>query len=249
MLRGAEEIRDMAVREVMTPRVDVVALAVPVELSQVIHAVKSSGHRAYPVYDEDLDQLIGILFITDLLRAGLGEKRELSALDISRRVREPWCIPESMTILDVLAEMSASHHSLAIILDEFGGVAGLVTWKDLLEPVLGSLHDELDQPEEAEIARVDKRRWLIDGGANVDTVREQLGIPIPEGDYVTLGGYLFDAFGRIPSEGDHVELAGWELKVVEMEKRRVVKVLLSSPSEKGDGPSGKPGPTRGPQDQ
>ncbi len=128
------------------------------------------------------------------------------------------------------------------MVDEYGGVAGMLTVKDLLEPLVGELHDEFDEEEEAHIVRVDAARWLIDGQTNVDDVSERIGIEIPEGEYVTLGGLLFERFGHIPAEGEAVRVGDWDLKVVEMDKRRVAQVLatfvgeqLARPYGDGDG--------------
>ena len=112
-----------------------------------------------------------------------------------------------------------------MVVDEYGGVAGVLTVKDLLEPLVGELQDEFDADEEPTIVRVDARRWLVDGRARVDEVRDELGIDLAEGDYVTLGGFLFDGFGHIPAEGERLTVGDWQFRVVEMDKRRVAKVV------------------------
>ena len=130
-------------------------------------------------------------------------------------------------MLEALAEMRSHRRAVAVVVDEYGGVAGMLTVKDLLEPLVGELHDEFDEEEEAHIVRVDTTRWLIDGQTNVDDVRERIGIEIPEGEYVTLGGLLFERFGHIPAEGEAVRVGDWDLKVVEMDKRRVAQVVAT----------------------
>ena len=224
------EMRDMQVREVMTPRVDVVALSVPLTAEDVIAAVRESGHSCFPVVvDDDLDDLVGVLFVNDLFRAtprrSAGDLSERSSLDISRRIRQPHVVPETRQVLDVLAEMRQQKRAFAVVVDEYGGVAGVLTVKDLIEPLVGQLHDEFDADEGPEIVRVDVNRWLIDGRTSIDEVHERLGIALPEGEYVTIGGYLFDGFGHIPAEGERLSVDGWELRVVELDKRRIAKVL------------------------
>lgn len=293
ILKALADLRDMDVREVMTPRVDVVALSIPVHEEDVARAVRWSGHSAYPVVHDDLDHLVGVLYVTDLFRsrrpdrghpspaatgsqakpvgpepvgrdqagrtgAGGGtagrapSSRELrdtskgdalqptpqpppavpappTPLEISRRFRQPYVLPESRKVLDALSGMRLQRRGFAIVGDEYGGVAGVLTVKDLLEPLVGDLHDELDAPDdEPSFVRVDSSRWLVDGRASIDDVHEQLGIGMPGGQYVTLAGFLLDGFGHIPEEGETLSVDGWELRVVEMEKRRIVKVVASS---------------------
>ena len=235
ILAGLADLRDTTAREVMTPRVDVLGLPIPVRAEDVARAVRESGHSRFPVYDDDLDHLVGVLFVNDLFRAGWevvrtgateGEAADKpSPLDISRRLRQPYLVPESRLVLEVLADMRRDRRAFAVVVDEYGGVAGVLTVKDLLSALVGDLRDEMDAAEEPEIIRVDFARWLVDGGIAVDELSDKLGIELPEGEYVTLGGYLFDAFGHIPEEGERLVRDGWELRVAEMDRRRVAKVV------------------------
>jgi CBS domain containing-hemolysin-like protein len=241
ILSALAELRDTPVREVMTPRVDVVGLPIPVGAEDVARAVRQSGHGAFPVFDDDLDDLVGILYVHDLFRAGweLGSEgptpggQILSSLDISRRLRQPLLVPESRLVLEVLADMRRNRRAFAVVVDEYGGVAGVLTVKDLLSALVGDLRDELDPQEEPDIVRVDTTRWLVDGGIGIDELRDSLGIEVPEGEYVTLGGFLFDAFGHIPEEGESLRRGDWDLRVAEMDKRRVAKVVAARAQPSG----------------
>ncbi len=249
ILVALADLRDTTVREVMTPRVDVVGLPIPVEAADVARAVRETGHSCFPVYDDDLDQMVGILFVNDLFRAGWeldgrtgeddGPDRP-SPLEISRRLRQPYLVPESRLVLDVLADMRHDRRAVAVIVDEYGGMAGILTVKDLLAALVGDLRDEFDPGGEPDVIRVDHTRWLVDGGTSVDDVRAQLGVAVPEGEYVTLGGYLFDAFGHIPAEGERYVHEGWEFRVAEMERRRVAKVVVQGPPGPDDEETGSP---------
>ena len=236
IIEALQDLRDTVVREVMTPRVDVVALSIPLTVESVSKAVRSSGHSCFPVCGEDLDDLIGVLFVNDLFRAGwtvTGAEEGRSSptpIDISRRLRQPFLVPESRLVLDVLAEMRRQRRAFAVVVDEHGGVEGVLTVKDLLGALVGDLPDEFDPDEEPEVVRVDGKRWLVDGRTSVDDLADLLGIDLPEGEYVTLGGYLFDAFGHIPEEGETHDLDGWQLRVSEMDKRRIAKVVVKRTS-------------------
>ena len=242
------DLRDMDVREVMTPRVDVTYLTIPVQAEDIARAVRTSGHSCFPVVHDDLDDLIGILFVNDIFRtnrpdSGAGDEvggaTDPSPLEISRKVRQPYLLPESLGVLEALAEMRKRRRAVAVVVDEYGGVAGMLTVKDLLEPLVGDLHDEFDEVEEAPIVRVDNTRWLIDGQTNVDDVRDRIGIDIPDGEYVTLGGLLFERFGHIPAEGESVRVGDWDMRVVEMDKRRVAQVVATfGTDEPGSTPIG-----------
>jgi CBS domain containing-hemolysin-like protein len=239
------DLHDTVVREVMTPRVDVVALSIPLTVDAVTQAVRESGHSCFPVYGDNLDDLIGVLFVNDLFRAGwqVSGARDPSPsgsldaedgstppltpdpIDISRRLRQPFLVPESHLVLEVLAEMRRQRRAFAVVVDEHGGVEGVLTVKDLLGALVGDLPDEFDPDDEPDVVRVDGSRWLADGRMSVDDVRDRLDINLPEGEYVTLGGFLFDGFGHIPAEGESLDVDGWELLVTEMDKRRIAKVV------------------------
>jgi magnesium and cobalt transporter len=269
ILEALADLRDMDVREVMTPRVDVTYLTIPVHAEDVGRAVRTTGHSCFPVVHDDLDDLIGLLFVNDIFRTGgrsagprdggspsAGERdtTDPSPLEISRKIRPAHLVPETLGVLEALADMRRQRRQVAIVVDEYGGVAGLLTVKDLLEPLVGELRDEFDEEEESEMVRVDNTRWLLDGQTNVDDVRERLGIEIPDGEYVTLGGLLFERFGHIPREGETVRVGDWDLKVVEMDKRRVAQVVATydgatsprSPRGQADAAGSEPGGTGGP---
>jgi CBS domain containing-hemolysin-like protein len=253
IIEALSDLRDTVVREVMTPRVDVVALSIPLTAEAVTRAVRESGHSCFPVYGDNLDDLVGVLYMNDLFRAGWtvagittsidastdelsidatpGSRPAPGPIDISRRLRQPFLVPESHLVLDVLAEMRRQRRAFAVVVDEHGGVEGVITVKDLLSALVGDLPDEFDADDEPDMIRVDQRRWLVDGRMNVDDVRDRLDINLPEGEYVTLGGFLFHGFGHIPTEGETLDVDGWELRVTEMDKRRIAKVVAKRPDE------------------
>ena len=217
----------MTIREVMTPRVDVVALRAPVTADDVARAVRSSGHSRFPVYHDDLDSIDGVLFVKDLFRVN----EDATPAVIARRLRAPFLVPEGSRVLDVLQDMRRKRHAFAVVIDEHGGFEGVLTVKDLVSELVGELPDEFDRQSEEELVRVDGSRWLADGACPVDRLREELSVPVPEGDYVTVGGFLFDRFGHIPREGEELEHEGWQFRVTEMDRRRIAQVVVRAPSD------------------
>lgn len=220
ILAALLRLRTTTAREVMTPRVDVVALPVPVTTAAVAQAVKKSGHSRFPVYQETLDQLVGVLFVKDLFRnGGTG----------SLRLRKPFLVPEGRLVLDLLQEMRQRRRAFAVVVDEYGGVEGVLTIKDLVSELVGELPDEFDREEEADVIRIDSHRWLVGGQVALDRVEQEVGLQLPAGEYVTVGGFLFDRFGRIPAENDEIEHEGWQFRVAEMDRRRIASVVLRAP--------------------
>lgn len=226
--RALGRLRQITARDVMTPRVDVVALAEPVSPEDIARAVRSSGHSRFPVHGESLDDLRGVLFVKDLFRIGETPTTET----IARRLRPPFHVPESALVLDLLTEMRKSRRAFAVVVDEHGGVEGVLTLKDLMGELVGDLRDEFDEHgDEATVARIDDRRWLLDGAVPVDEASEALGIELPEGEYVTIGGMLLDRLGHIPHEGEEIQLSEWRFKVSSMDRHRIEQVVATAPVE------------------
>ncbi len=237
--RGLAALREATARDLMTPRVDVDALPVPVHFADVARAVLRSGHSHFPVYEDDLDRLLGVLFVKDLFhldeaggRGTPGTEDDGNAvpatLDVTGRVRAPYLVPESRSALEILADMRVRRRGFAVVVDEHGGFAGVLTIKDLVSELVGDIRDEFDRSVSPAVVRIDATRFLVDGSCAVGDVRDAVGADIPDGEYVTLGGFLFDAFGHIPTEDEALERGGWSFRVARMDRRRIAKVVLEA---------------------
>lgn len=253
-MSGLRSLREATARELMTPRVDVDALGAPVRLSDVARAVRRSGHSHFPVYEDDLDRLLGVLFVKDLFKiveeaivepdgaAGQGGPTwgAPPGVDVTERVREPYVVPETRSALEILAEMRRRRRGFAVVVDEHGGFAGVLSINDLVGELVGELRDEFDVPASPSVVRLGAGRYLVDGACAVPEAREALGAAIPDGEYVTLGGFLFDLLGHIPEVGEVAEHAGWSYRITRMSRRRVEKVVVQAPSASlGGGRTGK----------
>lgn len=217
------ETANRPVREAMTPRLDIVTLTAPVTSAAVRDAVGATAHSRFLVVSEegDLDSLRGVLYAKDVLVHG----RDLDPSEIMAMIREPHYIPESSPVMRVLQDLQARAASLAVIMDEHGGVDGLVTIKDLVGELVGDLHDEYD-PQAPVVVPVGSDTWLADGRTPVDEFEDALGVEVGEGPYTTLAGLFLFLSKSIPAEGEVARLDDLVLTVRTMDRRRIDKLLV-----------------------
>ncbi|MBU7017637.1 MAG: HlyC/CorC family transporter [Theionarchaea archaeon] len=212
------EFSDTVAREVMTPRTDMVCLDINATLEEARDIVVNTGFSRIPVYNENVDHIVGILYAKDLLQCSDSDGRELKDM-----VREPYYIPETKKVDELLKEMQKSKTHLAIAVDEYGGTAGIVTIEDLLEEIVGEIFDEYDKTN-VPVRMIDERTVIIDGMVPIDEVNELLGIRLPESGVETIGGFMLDQFGRIPEEGERISFDGVNFIVFKTDGVRIMKV-------------------------
>jgi putative hemolysin len=237
MINAVIELGTRRVHEVMVPRIAMATIQVTATIDEAIDTIVEHGHSRIPVYDESVDEILGILYAKDLLpylRETAGPRPDLRSL-----LRTPVYIPESMTVDDLLHEFQRRKVHIAIVLDEYGGTAGLVTIEDLLEEIVGEIQDEYDV-EEPMVVRLSEDEARLDGRASVDDLAElfdtHLGLE-DEDEYDTVGGLIYHRIGGIPSPGDRVEVDGLTLTVETTDGRRVGKVLAVRRRDDGGGPT------------
>ena len=215
------DLADRPVRDVMTPRVDIVTLTEPVTMDDVREAVTKTGHSRFPVISHDLDDLRGMLYVKDLLQWRTDPHPDAFAAVL----RKPHYVPETATILNTLEEMKSRRFAIGVVLDEHGGVEGVVTAKDLLAELVGELQDEYD-PGTPSVEPLDKDEWLADGRLPIEDLAAKVGVEMPAGPYSTVAGYFMALSGRVPEEGDTVSSRGLEFTVVQMERNRVDRISV-----------------------
>ena len=229
------EFSEKNAREVMTPRTALVALPVEATLSEVLNVVQESGLSRYPVYDESIDNIIGVVLAKDLLKL-LAPRANTDAFDLPSIMRPVHVIPGSREVEEVLADFKRLKEHMAVVLDEYGGTAGVVTMEDLLEEIVGEILDEYDTPEDAE-APLHTRAGdtLVPGSTHIGELNEHFTLTIPDEDYTTIGGYVFGVLGRLPVVGDRVVAGGAIFTVREMDGRRIesLSVDLNAPGDRG----------------
>ena len=222
LLQGVFEFSEKTAREVMTPRTEMVALPADLSLEQSADQVAVAGRSRYPVYGESLDDILGVVHAKDIL-AGL---RSAKGGTLRAVLRPAMFVPGTREVEDVLADMKRQKIHLAIVLDEFGGTAGLVTMEDLLEEIVGQIYDEYDRPSGELRVAPPGAAPVISGATPLRDVNRVFALELDEQDYTTIGGFLFGAIGRLPKVGDQVAVKGAAFEIVEMDGRRVGKVRV-----------------------
>lgn len=225
MLNNIFEFDDISAAEIMTPRTDMIAHEVSDPLTDALNSAIENGYSRLPVYEEDIDHIIGILYIKDLLPyVGRALPKTVT---IRTLLRETHFVPDTKKCDELFEEMNEKHLQMSIVVDEYGGVAGIVTIEDLLESIVGNMQDEFDNEEE-EVTQLDDDSFEIDGTLSIDELGELLGREFPEGDYDTVAGFLLDLLGHIPEEGEEtiIEYEDLAFTVQEMDDRRIEQVLV-----------------------
>jgi CBS domain containing-hemolysin-like protein len=236
MIEAVVEFGETSADEIMTPRTDVIGIDADSSLEEVKALAREAGHSRFPVYGESLDEILGVLYVKDLLNL-VGSATEDGAFDLRNVVRSAVFVPESKPLRDLLAEMQARKVHMAIVLDEYGGTAGLITIEDILEEIVGEIQDEYEPEtnEKPEIAWADERTADIDGRAYIDDVNDALGLEIPEEeDYDTVGGFVFATLGHVPEVGESFDFANVRLTVTDAEKTRVNRVRIERLAVNGE---------------
>ena len=229
MIHSIIEFGDTTAKEVMTPRTSIFMLDADSTIDEVWDEIIQSGYSRIPVYGEDLDEILGILYVKDLLTLA---KKGTTDIPIKNILREAYFVPDTKSIVEILDEFRSKQVHMAIVLDEYGGTVGLATIEDLIEEIIGEIKDEYDLHEEDEIEKIDESKYIVDARINIEDLNKELELNIPESeDYESLGGYVLDILGRVAEVEDVVYSEGLKMKVLEVDKMRVVKILIEISEE------------------
>jgi magnesium and cobalt exporter, CNNM family len=238
MIRNVLELKDLVARDVMVPRTRICAIEVTTPLPEVLRFVASEGHSRFPVYRDQVDNVIGLLYAKDLFRLLKDEKLQATPLDDLIRTPVNF-VPEMQGVSSVLREMRARRLHMAVVIDEFGGVSGIVTLEDILEVIVGEIRDEYDT-EEAPIQDLGDGRLLADAAVSVHDLSAYLGAEIPNGDYESLGGLLIQQSGKVPGVGVRIEAFDLSFIVRDADEKRVAKVEIVRPRPLSELPPASP---------
>jgi CBS domain containing-hemolysin-like protein len=214
---------DKDVADVMVPRPEVVAVSAELPTEQALAAVLESPYTRYPVYRESLDDIIGVLHVRDLFTAV--HDRGLADVRLAEIVRSAYVVPETKDLASLLQEFRKTNNHFAVVVDEYGGTAGIATLEDLLEEIVGEIEDEFDVPEE-QIEQIDDDSYRMDGMFPIDEFNERFGTDLPDDDFHTVGGFVFGQLGRAPQPGDDVVWNTMRFDVLEVESNRIEKIAV-----------------------
>ncbi len=224
MIESVVELPDTDVEAIMTPRTEIVAVPADASYADVRTILLREGHSRLPVIEASLDHIIGVLYIKDLLRIESPE-----SFDARKLMRSVPYIPVTKKIRDLLNELRQAKVHIAIVLDEYGGTAGLVTFEDIIEQFIGEIADEYEAPEEPPIKRIDNDTIDVDARVHISEISEELGIELPDnGDYETVGGFVFSTLGRIPESGETFTHENLEIRIIDAEPRKINRLVIKA---------------------
>jgi CBS domain containing-hemolysin-like protein len=222
LIHSIFEFGDTIVREVMTPKPDIIGVDVEESLDQVLHLVIKHGYSRIPVYKENLDEVVGIVYAKDVLRQIHSGRERASLRELARKA---YFVPESKRVAELLKEMQQEKVHVAVVVDEYGAVTGLITLEDLLEEIVGEIADEYDR-EEPQVEPAGDGRYRVNARLAVDELNELLQVDLPREEWDTVGGLMMGLLGRLPTQGEHVELEGLRFTAERVQGRRIAKVLV-----------------------
>jgi len=223
MIESVLQFRDADVVEVMTPRTDMVCFEASETVEEVIPKAVACGHSRIPVFRKEVDEIIGVLYVKDLLRHAADDG--MKNLHIEKVVRKTHFVPETKNLRELLAEFRAERFHIAVVLDEYGGTSGLVTIEDILEEIVGEIEDEFDAAGRDRIRKIDERTFDVDGRASILDINRALSASIPESDdYETVAGFIFSELGHVPREGEEFSTTEVVFKVIRADERKIKRI-------------------------
>jgi magnesium and cobalt transporter len=226
MLEGVLEVGDLQVRDIMVPRAQMVFVRRDERAARILPVVVESGHSRFPVMDDDRDDIVGILLAKDLLKLTAQQARAI--FDIREYMRPVVFVPEAKRLNVLLKEFRGNRNHMAIVVDEYGGVAGLVTIEDVIEQIVGEIDDEFDVEEAENIRREGARQFVVRGATRIDEFNEYFGVKLPDEQFATVAGVVMKQFGRLPRRGESAHIEGFDFRVVRADRRRIEQLRVTT---------------------
>ena len=223
MIQGVVELSLTTVKEVMVPRIDTVFISADASRDELLSMMAESEHSRFPVYEQTIDNVTGILYVKDVLKCLIRN----DPIDIPKLAHKPFFVPEAKRIDELLRELRRLKVHIAVVVDEYGGVSGIVCMEDIIEEIIGDIQDEFDNEKE-DILELEGGAWLCDTRVNLEDLSERTGLALPTEDFDTLGGFVFDLFGKIPVKHEKVTWEGHDFIIQDVEGHKInaVKIVV-----------------------
>ena len=232
IMEGALSVSDMQVRDIMIPRAQMTVIKIDAELNEALPQIIHAAHSRFPVIDDNLDNVVGILLAKDLLPLILEREHRFNLRDL---LRPTVVVPESKRLNVLLREFRQNRNHMAIVIDEYGGVAGLVTIEDVLEEIVGEIEDETDVDEGRDMRRISPADFFVKAQTPIDDFNEHFGVQFSDEEFDTIGGLVVNAFGHVPTRNETTYLDRFEFKVVSADQRRLISLRVTPPTGDNDG--------------
>jgi len=229
MIRGVMGLSEQNAKDIMIPRVDVVAIDSNIDLKSLVKVILHAGHSRVPVYDDTVDHILGILYVKDLIKLLVEKPKKFN---IKKMLHEPFFVPETMPLDDLLLEFKMKKLHLAIVVDEYGGVGGIVTLEDILEEIVGDINDEFDAEELPELEKISPSTWEFDPRMLIADFNEELSLNIPSEDFDTIGGFVFDLFGRVPEKDEIAKYENLTFKIKDISGTKIIRITVTISRQK-----------------
>lgn len=229
MIQGILSLSQKFVREIMIPRVDINAIEDTVNLKELVKLIIDEGHSRIPVYSQTIDNIIGIVNVKDLMPFIIDRRMKFN---IKKLLHKPYFVPETMPLDELLLQFQKQNLHLAIVVDEYGGVAGIVTMEDILEEIVGEIRDEFDEEEIPEIQTISQNCWEVDSRLSLSDFNNYANCSLPEEEFDTIGGFVFNLFGKIPKKDEEIKYNSITFKIKEIKGTRIGRIIVTISPEK-----------------
>ncbi|HOP63352.1 MAG TPA: hemolysin family protein [Spirochaetota bacterium] len=221
MIRGVLMLSELDAKDIMIPRVDVVAIDLNIELKSLVKIILDAGHSRMPVYDDTIDNISGILYVKDLIKLVSDRTKKFN---LKKLLHDPLFVPETMPLDELLLEFKSKKLHIAIVVDEYGGVGGIVTLEDILEVIVGDINDEFDAEEQPECEKTGSNSFDVDSRMIISDFNRELNLNVSSDDFDTIGGFVFDLFGRIPEKDETVKYENITFRIKEISGTRIIRI-------------------------
>ncbi len=231
MIHGVVMLSELNTKDIMIPRVDLVAIDSDIDLKSLVKVILDAGHSRMPVYDETIDNIIGVLYVKDLIKL-ITISGKQKRFNIKKLIHEPFFVPETMPLDELLLKFKLKKLHLAIVIDEYGGLGGIVTLEDILEVIVGDINDEYDVDELPEFVKTGPNSYDVDSRMLISVFNDELKKHIPTDDFDTIGGFVFDLFGRVPEKDETIKYENITFKIKEISGIKIIRITVTISKQK-----------------